>query len=87
MILLIMKIINSSTEYGLLAKLFHWITFVALITQVPFGFYLVDLEFSDRRINLENIHILIGITIFYIVLFRLIWKLFNFKITNKQINK
>ena len=77
MILLNMKITNSSTEYGLLAKLFHWITFIALIAQVPFGFYLVGLEFSDRRIDLENIHILIGITIFYFVLLRLIWKLFN----------
>ena len=77
MILLIMKIINSSEEYGLLAKLFHWITFIILIAQVPFGFYLVGLEFSDRRIDLENIHILIGISIFYFVLLRLIWKLFN----------
>jgi len=72
-----MQIINTFKKYGLLAKLFHWITFVALIAQVPFGFYLVGLEFSDRRIDLENIHILIGITIFYFVLLRLIWKLFN----------
>ena len=72
-----MKLSNSLTEYGLLAKLFHWATFVALLVQIPFGFYLVGLEFSDRRIDLENIHILIGITIFYFVLFRLIWKLFN----------
>jgi len=72
-----MKITNSSEEYGLLAKLFHWVTFIILIVQVPFGFYLVGLEFSDRRIDLENIHILIGITIFYFVLLRLIWKLFN----------
>ena len=57
MILLIMKIVNSSEEYGLLAKLFHWVTFVALIIQIPFGYYLVGLEFSDRRIDLENIHI------------------------------
>ena len=77
MILLVMKITNSSEEYGLLAKLFHWVTFVILIVQVPFGFYLVGLEFSDRRIDLENIHILIGITIFYFVLLRLIWKIFN----------
>ena len=77
MLLLIMKIINSSEEYGLLAKLFHWITFIALIIQIPFGFYLVGLEFSDRRIDLENIHIFIGISIFYFVLVRLIWKLFN----------
>ena len=72
-----MKLSNTLTEYGLLAKLFHWATFVALLVQIPFGFYLVGLEFSDRRIDLENIHILIGITIFYFVLLRLIWKLFN----------
>ena len=77
MILLIMKIVNSSEKYGLLAKLFHWITFIALIIQIPFGFYLVGLEFSDRRIDLENIHILIGISVFYFVLIRLIWKLYN----------
>ena len=77
MILLIMKITNSLTEYGLLTKLFHWITFIALIVQIPFGFYLVGLEFSDRRIDLENIHILVGISVFYFVLIRLIWKVFN----------
>jgi len=77
MILLIMKILNSSKKYGLVAKLFHWIAFILLLTQIPFGFYLVELEFSDRRIDLENIHILIGISIFYLVLFRLIWKLVN----------
>ena len=72
-----MSIFNGQKEYGLLAKLFHWITFVILIAQIPFGFYLVGLEFSDRRIDLENIHILIGITIFYITLSRLIWKFYN----------
>ena len=72
-----MSIFNSHKEYGLLAKLFHWITFIVLIIQIPFGFYLVGLEFSDRRIDLENIHILLGITVFYITLFRLVWKFFN----------
>ena len=72
-----MDIVNNKKEYGLLAKLFHWITFIVLIAQVPFGFYLVGLEFSDERIELENIHILVGITVFYITLFRLIWKFFN----------
>ena len=72
-----MQLLNSKIQYGLLAKLFHWITFIALIIQVPFGFYLVGLEFSDRRIDLENIHILVGISIFYITLFRLIWKFLN----------
>ena len=72
-----MQVSNSFGKYGLLAKLFHWITIIILILQIPFGFYLVGLEFSDRRIDLENIHILIGIIVFYITLFRLIWKFFN----------
>ena len=72
-----MKIFNSILEYGILAKLFHWVTFIVLIAQVPFGFYLVGLEFSDERIELENIHVLVGITVFYLTLFRLIWKFLN----------
>ena len=72
-----MKLFNSIKEYGLLGKLFHWITFLALLLQVPFGFYLVGLEFSSERIELENIHILVGITVFYFTLFRLIWKFFK----------
>ena len=72
-----MQFLNSKIQYGLLAKLFHWITVIALIIQVPVGFYLVGLEFSDRRIDLENIHILVGISIFYITLSRLIWKFLN----------
>ena len=72
-----MQVFNSFSKYGLPAKLFHWITFIILILQIPFGFYLVGLDFSDRRIDLENTHILIGITVFYITLFRLIWKFFN----------
>ena len=72
-----MQVFNSYSKYGLLAKLFHWITFIVLLAQVPFGFYIVGLEFSDQRIELENIHILVGITVFYLTLFRLIWKFFN----------
>ena len=72
-----MKLFNSKNGYGLLAKLFHWVTLIVLIIQVPFGFYLVGMEFSDLRIDLENIHILIGISIFYLVLIRLIWKMIN----------
>ena len=72
-----MQVSNSFGKYGLLAKLFHWITIIILILQIPFGFYLVGLEFSDRRIDLENIHILAGIIVFYITLLRLIWKFLN----------
>ena len=66
---------NSQNEYGLLAKLFHWVTFIVLIAQVPFGFYLVGLNFPTKELNLR-ISISSGITVFYITLFRLIWRFF-----------
>jgi len=45
--------------------------------QIPIGFYLVDLDFGTERINLENIHITIGLSIFYLVILRLLYKSLN----------
>ena len=74
MILLTVKLYNSLYKYGLLSKLFHWVTFILLIIQIPLGLYLVKLDFSEERISLEELHIILGIIIFYFTLLRLIWK-------------
>ena len=70
-----MSILNNNLEYGLLSKLFHWLTAAGLIVQIPLGFYLVDLEFDQSRVDIENYHILFGLIIFYATLIRLIFKL------------
>ena len=72
-----MFILNNKTKYGLLSKLFHWLTAAGLIIQIPLGFYLVDLDFDQTRVNIENYHILFGLIIFYVTLIRLIFKLFT----------
>ena len=78
-----MSILNNKSKYGLLSKLFHWLTAAGLLIQVPLGFYLVDLDFDETRIDIENYHILFGLIIFYVTLIRLIFKLLtpipNFK--------
>ena len=60
-----MHVKNTLTEYGLISKLLHWISAILLLLQIPLGFYLVDLDFGAERINIENIHVLIGLSIFY----------------------
>ena len=70
-----MSVLNNKTKYGLLSKLFHWLTAAGLIVQIPLGFYLVDLDFDQSRIDIENYHILFGLIIFYATLLRLIFKL------------
>lgn len=71
----LMNFTATITKYGIVAKLFHWTIALILIFQIPFGFYLVDLDFSQERVDLEQYHALGGIIILYITILRLIWKL------------
>lgn len=68
---------NGKSKYGLISIFFHWITFLILLLQIPLGFYLENLEFSDFKISVENYHSILGMLIFYITLSRLIWKSIN----------
>jgi len=63
-----MRDVNIIQRYNILTKLFHWMSVIGLVIQIPLGFYLVRQEFSDFRITIEEIHVLIGIVIFYITL-------------------
>ena len=72
-----MHLRNSLAEYGLISKLLHWLSAILLLVQIPLGFYLVDLDFGEERINIENIHVILGLIIFYVVIIRLINKILN----------
>jgi cytochrome b561 len=72
-----MHVKNTLTEYGLISKLLHWASALLLFIQIPLGFYLVDLDFGPERLSIENIHIVIGLSIFYLVILRLINKIIN----------
>ena len=72
-----MHVKNTLTEYGLISKLLHWISAILLFIQIPLGFYLVDLDFGPERLTVEDIHVTVGLSIFYIVILRLLYKIFN----------
>ena len=55
----------------------HWLSAILLLIQIPLGFYLVDLDFGEERLTFENIHIIIGLTIFYLVIVRLVKNIIN----------
>ena len=38
---------------------------------------MVDLDFSQERLSLENIHVIAGLAIFYLIIFRLLYKIIN----------
>ena len=72
-----MRLTNSLTEYGFISKVFHWLSASLLFIQIPLGFYLVDKDFSEKRITIESIHVTLGLSIFYLILFRLLYKTIN----------
>ena len=72
-----MSLRNTLTEYGTISKIFHWLSAAVLIIQIPLGFYLVDMDFSEKRLTVESLHVTLGISIFYLTLFRLIYKTIN----------
>jgi len=55
----------------------HWISAILLFIQIPLGFYLVDLDFGPERITVEDIHVTVGLSVFYLVILRLLYKIFN----------
>ena len=61
-----MRLKNTISEYGTISKIFHWLSAAVLIVQMPLGFYLVDLEFSENRLIVESIHVTLGVSIFYL---------------------
>ena len=72
-----MHVKNTLTEYGLISKLLHWISAILLFIQIPLGFYLVDLDFGPERLTVEDIHVTVGLSLFYLVILRLLYKIFN----------
>ena len=72
-----MHVKNTLTEYGLISKLLHWISALLLFIQIPLGFFLVDLDFGPERLTVEDIHVTVGLSIFYLVILRLLYKIFN----------
>ena len=70
-----MRQVNIIPEYNIITKFFHWLSVVGLVVQIPLGFYLVDMDFSDNRILIEDIHVILGLSIFYITLFRILFRL------------
>ena len=72
-----MRLTNNLTEYGFISKVFHWLSAAALLIQIPLGFYLVDLDFGEKRLIIENIHVILGLSLLYFTVLRLAYKIFN----------
>lgn len=70
-----MQVNNTPASYGLLAIIIHWVAAFAVLGLFALGFWMVDLSYYDdwyRRA--PNIHRSVGILLFALMAFRLLWR-------------
>lgn len=69
---------NSGVRYGLVAETFHWIIAIGIIVQLCVGLYMTSLPRSDpMQFTLVQLHKAGGLTILWLSLLRLGWRLIN----------
>lgn len=66
---------TSAPRYTLLAIVLHWVLALAIVTAFCVGVYVDDLPFSPAKIKLINWHKWAGVTILFLSVLRLVWRL------------
>ena len=67
----------TSSDYGLIAKLFHWILAIVILWQLFTGINLSTMEFTPQKGQFIWFHQITGILLFTLIAFRLIWRFYN----------
>lgn len=67
----------SSNDYGLVAKLFHWVLAFVILWQLFTGLNLSGMEFSQEKGQFIWFHQITGTLLFILIAARLIWRFYN----------
>ncbi|MBC6414245.1 MAG: cytochrome b [Chromatiales bacterium] len=74
-----MRVKNTASDYGVIAKWFHWLTallFLGSYISVYYRHWFTEEKTSENWIALQ-MHLSIGVTIAVIVVLRIIWRITN----------
>lgn len=73
---------NTATRYGGTAKLFHWLTALLILTNLPLGLVVTNMAHGidgqdsaalARVATLFSLHKTIGVAVFFVALLRILW--------------
>lgn len=67
----------QGNDYGLIAKLFHWLLAALIFWQLFTGINLNGMEFSSQKAMFIWFHQISGTLLFTLIALRLIWRLYN----------
>ena len=68
---------NTSDRWGGGAQLLHWLMAIGIVTSMVLGWVMVSLPMSALKFELYALHKSLGVTLFALVLLRLVWRWVN----------
>jgi cytochrome b561 len=68
---------NTPENFGTVAKAFHWAMALMIIGLLVMGFVMAEMVPSPTKFKLYTLHKSIGLVVFCLAIFRLIWRLSN----------
>lgn len=69
---------NTGTRYGVVAIILHWLVALTVVGLAILGLWMVDLSYYSAYYRSAPFwHKSIGLTLFAVMLFRLLWRFFN----------
>ena len=68
---------NSDTNYGVVAKGFHWLLFMMLTFSIVAGNFLADMPKGAEKLEAAGMHKSFGAIILTLIFLRLFWRLIN----------
>jgi cytochrome b561/polyisoprenoid-binding protein YceI len=69
-----MTLKNTQTEFGLVAKGFHWLIAFIILGLIPVGFFMTGMDNSPVKFEVYAWHKTFGLTVFFLGLARIIWR-------------
>ncbi|MGF1454015.1 MAG: cytochrome b [Alphaproteobacteria bacterium] len=64
----------TDSHWGIIAKLIHWLMAVMIIGMLIVGTIMENMEFSDLKFELYQLHKSFGLTLMVLALIRLLWR-------------
>ncbi len=73
-----MSLANTSTRYGLVARVLHWLTAALILTAIPLGLIAHELPFQTDaelawKAQVMSLHKTCGVSAFFVALMRVLW--------------
>ena len=80
-----MRLSNNETGYGLVTVIIHWLTAITVIGLFVVGLWMVDLTYYDDWYQrAPYLHKSVGVLLFLLTVFRLLWRWKNIKPSHLQ---